>query len=87
MLTITDTASARLGEMLSDSPGGEVMRIVRQNRRARMRRDQARPDDTVFTHQGRVVLVLDGVVADALSARTLDLRQSSTGPRLSLKAR
>ena len=87
MLTITDTASARLGEMLSDSPDGEVLRIVRQNRRARMRRDHARPDDTVFTHNGRVVLVLDGAVADALAARTLDLRQAATGPRLSLKSR
>lgn len=87
MLTITETASARLGELLSDSPETEVMRIVRPNRRARMRRDQARPDDTVFTHQGRVVLVLDGSVADSLSARTLDLRQAATGPRLSLTAR
>ena len=87
MLTITDTASARLGELLSDSPDDEVMRIVRQDRRARMRRDQARPEDTVFTHNGRVVLVLDGAMADSLTARTLDVRQSATGPRLSLKAR
>ena len=87
MLTVTETASARLGELLSDSPQDEVMRIVRPNRRARMRRDHARPDDTVFTHNGRVVLVLDGAVADSLAARTLDLRQATTGPRLRLKVR
>ena len=87
MLTVTETASARLGELLSESPDGEVMRIVRLNRRARMRRDRARPDDTTFSHNGRVVLVLDGPVATALAARTLDLRQAPTGPRLRLRAR
>lgn len=87
MLTVTETASARLNEMLIKSPEGEVMRIVRHDRRIRMRRDQPRPNDTSFTHDGRIVLVLDGPIADALSSRTLDVRHAETGPRLSLKRR
>ena len=87
MLTVTETASARLGELLGKSPDGEVMRIVRLNRRARMRRDRVRPHDTTFSHKGRVVLVLDGSVATALAARTLDVRQAPSGPRLRLRTR
>lgn len=86
MLNLTETARTRLGDLLIKSPDGEVMRIIRLDRRMRMRRDHVRPNDTVFTHDGRAVLVLDGPVADALSSRTLDVRQTETGPRLRLRA-
>lgn len=84
MLTMTDQAGARLIQLLGDSTGESVIRIVKRKRRLRLRRDQARPQDATFAHDGRIVLVLDERVSRSLSSRTLDIRQTDLGPRLKL---
>jgi hypothetical protein len=85
MLTVTETASVRLSQMLSASEAETVVRIVRQNRRMKLCRDHARPNDTTFAHNGQVVLVLDGAVSEALASRILDVRQTADGPKLRLR--
>ena len=83
MLTVTEQAGARLNQLLGE--GESVIRIVQRRRRMRIRRDHARPEDATFAHAGRVVLVLDENIAQRLTARTLDIRQTDTGPRLRLR--
>ncbi len=87
MLTITEQAGARLVQLLGESANQSVIRIVRRKRRLKLRRDHARADDATFAHAGRVVLVLDEQVSQSLAARTLDIRETDTGPRLRLKRR
>ena len=85
MLTVTEQAGARLNQLLGEAGSESVIRIVQRRRRMRMRRDHARPEDATFAYAGRIVLVLDENVAQRLTARTLDIRQTDTGPRLRLR--
>lgn len=87
MLTLTPPAAARLSFLLNDVSLDRAVRIVRRKQRLKLRRDYARTGDTTFAHQGRTVLVLDARMAESLTARTLDIRETDTGPRLRLKAR
>lgn len=89
MLTITDTAAARLTQLLNERGSvahDTVVRIVRRQGRLKFLIDQPQADDTTFTVGGRTVLVYDRVIAGSLAQRTLDVQQTATGPRLSLNA-
>lgn len=87
MLTVTENAGARLTELLGESADDTVVRVVRRKRRLKLRRDRVRANDAQFSHDGRVVLVLDEQISKRLSSRTLHVRQTKDGPRLSLKTR
>ena len=84
MLSITPPAVARLVHLLSDSTCDFAIRIVTKDGRLRLRRDHRRADDTAFNDGGRVVLVVDPGMARKLSMRTLDVRETKRGARLSL---
>ena len=85
MLTVTEQAGARIVQLLAEAGNESVLRIVRRKRRMRLRRDHARPEDARFTHDGRLVLVLDEDISQRLTAGTLDIRQTDEGPRLKLR--
>jgi hypothetical protein len=85
MLNVTNTAAARLAQLLDASPKSSAVRIVARNRRLKLRRDHARSGDATFAHAGRVVLVLDERMARALSTRILDTRETTAGPKLRLQ--
>jgi Fe-S cluster assembly iron-binding protein IscA len=87
MLTVTTNAGARLTHLLDQSENFTAVRIVGRDRQLKLRRDQVRSGDATFAHSGRVVLVLDSRMSRALSSRTLDVRETSTGPRLSIQPR
>jgi hypothetical protein len=87
MLTVTETAAARLQQLLRCSNDGAVVRIIRRERRLKLRKSRLREGDTQFSHGGQVVLVLGERASLALASRTLDVRQTESGPRLSLKSR
>lgn len=87
MLTLTPSAAARLSLLLNETSGNRAARIVRHDQRLKLRCDRARAGDTTFAHEGRVVLVLDARMAKSLGSRTLDTRETDTGPRLRVKAR
>ena len=86
MLTLTQTAGARLSELLDGSPEKSVVRIVRRKGRLKLRLDHERTGDVTFAHDGRTVLTLNERISRELSLRTLDVRAKNTGPRLSLKS-
>ena len=85
MLIVTEAARARLIQMLIGSGTDRAIRICRQYGRLRLQRDLPRSDDTTWDARGRVVLVLNAEMAQALTHRTLDIRHTENGPRLRLK--
>ena len=85
MLNVTPTAVARIVHLLSDSTCDFAVRIIEKNGRLSLLRDQRRADDATFNDGNRVVLVVAPGVARKLSMRTLDVRETKRGVRLSLK--
>jgi hypothetical protein len=87
MLTVTPGAGARLlGKLARKGAADEVaMRFMRRTNGWRLRLDHARPADTAITHEGRIVLLLDEQVSQAMADMTLDVRKTETGPRLALR--
>ena len=83
MMTLTQTAGARLTQLLNGSPKDAVVRIVRRSGRLKLRLDHERSGDVTFAHEGRTVLTLNQRISRELSKRTLDVRPKNTGPRLS----
>ena len=87
MLTVTKPAVARLSALLGESLKDTAVRIINRGRRLKLRRDHARSGDETFTDGNRVVLVLDPRISRALATRTLDVQQTTNGPRLRLQPR
>jgi hypothetical protein len=87
MFAVTETAGVRLVEKLALKATNDrkVMRFVRKPRGWLLRLDQPASNDSVFEHDGQMVLVLDAKAAHLLADRTLDTRKSSAGSRLCLR--
>jgi hypothetical protein len=74
-----------MAHLLVAKPGDSVLRIVREDRRMRLRLGTVRPGDQTFAHDGRVVLALDEGIGTRLTGSRLDVRETDEGPRLRLK--
>jgi len=87
MLTVTMAARDRLTLKLvrTKAAGNVAMRFKRKARGWRLRADHARPADTAITHEGRIVLLLDEVASQAMANKTLDVKDTDAGPRLTLR--
>jgi hypothetical protein len=87
MLNVTDHARDRLLEKLAHrkATDDQALRFIRLPSGWRLDPDQARPDDTTFTRGGRNVLLLDAATAKALSDKTLDVKDTAAGARLTLR--
>lgn len=85
MLTMTPSAGARLTLLLDGQSNDAVCRIVRLDRRLKLRKGHVCENDRTFTHDGRVVLAVDEKVSAALESRKLDVRETERGPRLKLR--
>jgi hypothetical protein len=87
MLTVTETALDRLALKLAHKKAADelAMRFAPKAGGWRLRLDRPGPDDTVFAHRGRNVLLLDRVVASTMTDKTLDTRNTARGPRLTLR--
>jgi Fe-S cluster assembly iron-binding protein IscA len=74
MLTVTETAGARLAEILRQEqlPDEVAVRLVFEDGRLAMQPDTERSGDTTFEHEGRRILILDQEVARSLANDTLD---------------
>ncbi|MCC7423457.1 MAG: hypothetical protein IT428_24540, partial [Planctomycetaceae bacterium] len=60
------------------------VRILEKDGRLRLKRDHRRTDDTTFADGSRIVLLVAPQVARKLTKRTLDVRETRRGVRLSL---
>ena len=82
MLTVTPPAFARMALLLKTEEKNAVLRIIRRNKRLKIRVSSLRPGDQTFNHNGKVVLAIDSKVSPSLSKRHLDVHQTEDGPRL-----
>ena len=89
MLTVTDAAGACLASRLVEKGAGHdaALRFCRRRKRHgwTLRLDKPCPSDATFSHEGRIVLVLDEPSSRLLDDRTLDIKQTDKGPRLRLR--
>lgn len=86
MFVVTEAARDRLSRKLAEKEptDGQALRFTRREGGWRLRLDRPRPDDTVFDHEGKNVLLLDAKVASAMAALTLDVSSTDFGARLRL---
>jgi Fe-S cluster assembly iron-binding protein IscA len=85
MLTVTETASAYLAQLLvqASKPDDMVVRLERGTTgNLTLRFDYALPDDTTFEHQDKAVLVFSPQIAPMLADNTLDVHDDEEGPQL-----
>ena len=89
MLTVTDAAGACLAGRLVKKGAGidAALRFCRRRKRHAwtLRLDKPCPSDATFSHEGRIVLVLDERSSHSLRNRMLDVRETDEGPRLRLR--
>jgi hypothetical protein len=86
MLTVSNAARTLLLSKLhrKNAAEGVAMRFTRKTKGWKLRADEERKNDTVFTHEGRSVLILDSAVAKEMATLTLDVRMEKSGARLRL---
>lgn len=86
MLTVTRGARVRLSRKLAHRKATDdmAMRFVRREGGWKLSMDCARPADTAITHEGRIVLLLDEAVSQAMADMTLGISRTEAGPRLTL---
>lgn len=84
MLTVTQSASQHLSELLSDAPEEAVVRFVPHESGLAVQLDNVRPGDQTFEHDEKTILALDPQVSEALADRTLDVQDTEQGPQLAI---
>lgn len=90
MLKVTPAASVRLAEMLVEvmaPEDGAVRFVVQDDACINMEPGIPGPHDTTFSHDGKIVLVLDEAAVDVTREMVLDVADDGDGRRLSLKRR
>ena len=80
MLQLTDTAAIRMHRALTEAfeYGSECFRIVVTKSQVQIVRDEERPDDVIYEHEGRVVLVLDVATAEFLKDCTVKYDEATS---------
>lgn len=89
MMTVTEGARDRLLSKLVTKKAAkdEAMRFMRRKGGWKLSVERACPDDTKVVHRGRNVLLMDEDVSEATGTMTLDVRQTQSGPRLTLRGK
>ncbi|MHC4698843.1 MAG: hypothetical protein ACYTFA_19110 [Planctomycetota bacterium] len=87
MFTVTAAALNRLSRKLTGKKANddEALRFTHRTGGWSLGLDCARHADTRFMRDGRSVLLLDTAVSQAMANMTLDIRSTSSGPRLKLR--
>jgi len=87
MVTVTPATCERLARRLARKKAGEneAVRVARRPGGWKLCIDHARPDDTAFAHDGRILLLLDEAASEAMARATLDVQDTGAGQRLKLR--
>lgn len=85
MFNVTDAAAAFVADELDrlESPA-RVVRFCLATDGLHLRLSNAQSGDKRFAHRGRTVFVVDDDLAQRLTRRTLDVKQTADGRKLSL---
>ena len=86
MFMMTETAGEYLTAVLDNANASEetAIRFVLEGNTLTPKLDNARPGDEKFDCAGRMVLILDAQVSQALNDSTLDVEATDEGPKLIL---
>lgn len=86
MLNVTEAAGEYLVQLLdkAEAPTDTAVRLVVEGRQLTMTLDKPNPEDATFDHEGRTVLLVDGVLSSALAERTLDVKAGEDREQLAL---
>ena len=87
MLTVTDNASGHLNHMLTSvkAPKRFAIRfVVESSKGLTPLLDFPRSEDITFEYEGRHVLALSEGIAELLDDKTLDVINTSHGPKLAI---
>jgi hypothetical protein len=85
MFKVTDAAVALVaGELDRRKTPAKVVRFCHDTEGLHMRLSNAHPGDKSFAHQGRTVFVVDDDLAKRLNSRTLGVKKTADGNKLSL---
>jgi hypothetical protein len=79
MLSVSPAALSYLSELLANAGASEDegIRLVTGGGNWDVHRDLPSPDDVVFSHEGRVVLLLSQKASKALGGTQLDLEEDT----------
>lgn len=86
MLTVSPAALDHLSWKLSvkNVTDGSALRFSRKPGGWKLHRDESRPMDTAFAHNGKTVLVLDKDASAGLADKSLVMASTVDGPKLRL---
>lgn len=86
MLKVTESALAYFARMLDQRalPAETVVRCSLDDASISLMPDTQQPDDVVFLHDGRPVLVLNEMLSEALDGHSFDVASTDDGDRLTL---
>ena len=84
MLKITESAWARISQLLSARPDASILRLKNVEGQVQCHRGNPRKRDEVIELPGRPTLLMTAAVARNLSSSTLDAKVTDNGPRLHL---
>ncbi len=85
MLTVTDAVLAHFAHILQEHEAANaVLRVRARQDHFELFIDEARSGDNSFAFEGRIVLVHEDGLSDALTGRTLDLEMTFEGTGLTL---
>lgn len=86
MLTITDAAGTQLTEIIDEHTAPEdidtAVRFMQGEKGLEMTLDKPREGDTKVEHDGRVVVVLEEMISQALEGKTLGGKPTEQGQAL-----
>ncbi len=87
MLTVTAVARDHLALKLTRKKAEDdvAIRLTRRAGRWKLQLGHARPADTAITHKGRTLLLLGEMISKRMTDMTLDVKDTKTGPRLTLR--
>jgi hypothetical protein len=86
MIMMTETAGKYLTAVLDHADASEetAIRFLLEGNTLTPKLDNARPGDEKFDYAGRMVLILDAQVSQALDDSTLDIEATDEGTKLIL---
>ncbi len=86
MLAVTEAARKQIAEVLSKAHAadGLAVRVIFTGKGFTLGLEAPRPEDEIFKHEGRTVLVVSKRVLQALGDKTIDVSNTEDGPELSL---
>jgi hypothetical protein len=87
MLSVSPSALRYLSELLANAgaPADEGIRLVTGGGDWDVQRDMPSPDDVVYSHEGRVVLLLTRQAAESMGGLQLNLDENEAGLELNDK--